>query len=618
MMLLSWLPLMNRRPGPARSLSRQRRRPKIEQLEDRFVPTGLDAVMFWNQVALQATVVDNGVDAPRLQIGPTRASRVLAIESLAVFDAVNSITHTYTPYLTSVEAPRGASIEAAASVAAYETLTAMYPYQEHTFLADMFHSMADIPIIPALEGAAVGHIVAQRMLAARANDGSDNNTPYTYGQLPGQWRADPIRMPTVDPLGPNWGGVTPFALQSADEFMPPPPPDLTSLLYAQNYEVTKDYGTLFSTIRTDDQTETGVFWGYDAQPYVCAPVRLYNQITEAVSIQEGLTEVQNARLFALVNMTMADGAIAAWNDKYTYNFWRPVTAIRENDPGTGPSGLGSGNPYLYNPDQGIDEGDPNWGPFGAPAHDGYGNFTPPFPSYTSGHAVIGGSMLAILTDFFQTNNLQFTVTTDDFNTQAENQYGDILDLQPRTFAHFSDAADENAQSRIYLGIHFDFDKEQGVAEGYRIADYDFNNELQPLHGQQTGIADNILNTVLAPQMANDFANELATIGFNPSTAGRTAGAAALTIGVPTSGVAVVAPANLGLQTNSPSNSVVTQMAGEQTDGSHTFATPSSSANPGAVDTSQLVGAHQSVPIQGGNLAFDQTLNSPELLEPLSQ
>ncbi len=502
-------------------------RPKVEQMEDRCVPAAFDAVFFWNQVALQATVVDNGADAARVQIGPTRASRVLAIESLAVFDAVNSIDRTYTPYMTSVDAPRDASINAAASVAAFETLSAMYPTQQGSFTLALVRSLAGIPAKAALDGAVVGNTVAQRLLAARANDGSDNNTPYTYGQLPGEWRPDPIRVPTVDPLGPNWGSVTPFALQSGDQFIAPAPPDITSLEYAENYEVTKAYGALFSTVRTEEQTETGVFWGYDAQPYVCAPVRLYNQIIEGISKEEHLSEVQNARLFALTNMAMADAAISGWNDKFTYNYWRPVTAIRENDPGTGPTGLGSGNPYLYNPGQGIDEGDPNWGPFGAPATDGYGNFTPPFPSYTSGHAVIGGSMFAILTDFFQSNNIRFTVATDQFNTQMENQYGDILNLPPRTYAHFSDAADENAQSRVYIGVHFDFDKQQGVDEGYRIADYVFNNELQPLQGRtQTGIAVNVLNTVLAPQMANDFANELATIGYNPgaaATGGRSAG-----------------------------------------------------------------------------------------------
>ncbi len=555
---------------PWRSRSKTSRaepfRPKVEQMEDRCVPAAFDAVFFWNQVALQATVVDNGADAARVQIGPTRASRVLAIESLAVFDSVNSIDRTYTPYMTSVDAPRDASINAAVSVAAFETLSAMYPSQQGSFTLALVRSLAGIPAKAALDGAIVGNTVAQRLLAVRATDNSDDNTPYTYGQLPGQWRPDPIRVPVADPLGQNWGRVTPFALQSGDQFIAPAPPDITSLEYAENYEVTKAYGALFSTVRTEEQTETGVFWGYDAQPYVCAPVRFYNQIIEGISKQEHLSEVQNARLFALTNMAMADAAISGWNDKFTYNYWRPVTAIRENDPGTGPTGLGSGNPYLYNPSQGIDEGDPNWGPFGAPATDGYGNFTPPFPSYTSGHAVIGGSMFAILTDFFQTNNIRFVAATDQFNTQAENQYGDFLNLPPRTYAHFSDAADENAQSRVFIGVHFDFDKVQGVDEGYQIADYVFNNELQPLHGRQTGIAMNVLNTVLAPQMANDFANELATIGYNPdaaATGGRSAhvaeALAALDVGS-ASTVGLSPSSKSGLPVDGPIVAAATQSA----------------------------------------------------------
>jgi hypothetical protein len=497
--------------------SERRRTLTLERLEERCLLSG-DAVFFWNTVAINATVVDHSLTSPRLQIGPTRTSRVLAMESLAVFDAVNSITHTYTPYMTSVPALPGASIDAAASVAAHDVLVALYPYQRQTFDRDLVHSLEGIPLIPALEGAAVGYIVGQRMLAARADDGSQIDAAgqpvnYTYGRLPGQWRPDPLRNPPLDPLTPDWGGVQPFALQSAEQFGAPPPPAITSLEYAQAYEVTKAYGALFSTYRTYDQMKTGIFWGYDAQPDVCAPVRFYDQITQVMCVQQGLTEVQNARLFALVNMALADAAITSWNDKYSYDLWRPVTAIRENDPGTGPTGLGSGNPYLYDQGQGIDEGDPNWGPFGAPANDGMNNFTPPFPAYTSGHATIGGAMFGILTDYFQSNDIPFTCATDEANTQPVDQYGNPVELDPRTFNHFSDAADENAQSRIYLGIHYDFDKQQGVDSGYRIADYVFNNELQPLSGHQTGIAGDVLSNVLMPQMANDFADELTTIGL---------------------------------------------------------------------------------------------------------
>src|SRR5262249_49058969 len=201
-----------------------------------------------------------------------------------------------------------------------------------------------------------------------------------YGQLPGEWRADPLH-PNATPLTPDWGLVAPFAIKSATQFGAPLPPSITSKEYADAYEEVKALGgdgVHTPTIRTQDQTDIGIFWGYDAQPGLCAPVRFYNQIAEVISKQEGLTEIQNARFFALINVAMADAAITVWNDKYRYNFWRPVTAIRENDLGTGPSLLGSGNPFL------VGQGDPTWQPLGAPADNHNGtNFTPPFPSYTS-------------------------------------------------------------------------------------------------------------------------------------------------------------------------------------------------------------------------------------------
>src|SRR5262249_6038581 len=142
----------------------------------------------------------------------------------------------------------------------------------------------------------------------------------------------------------------------------------------------------------------------------------YNQIAETLAVQQHNSVVDNARFFALINLAMADAGITSWDGKYDYNFWRPVTAIRENDPGTGPTGLGSGNPYLYNPALGIDEGAPNGKPLGAPADNGSGtNFTPPFPSYASGHSTFGGAVFQMMADFFGTDNIHFTIGSDEFN-----------------------------------------------------------------------------------------------------------------------------------------------------------------------------------------------------------
>jgi hypothetical protein len=464
-----------------RKTPRAVRRPlTLEPLEERCLLSG-DMVLHWNAVAIEATKVDHGLGAPGLQFGPTRASRALAIVQGAFFDAVNSIDRQYTPYLIQLPAPHSASIDAAVAEAAHETLVSLYPYQKAYFDAELASSLQGIPLVPAVEGVAVGYLVAHYVLQARANDGSQidavgqpNN--YVYGQQPGQWRADPLH-PDATPLTPDWGGVTPFVVQSATQFSAPPPPAITSQEYADAYLEVQALGGKDSTVRTDVETDVGLFWGYDAQPGLCAPVRFYNQIAEVIAQQEGNSEVENARYFALVNFAMADAAITCWNDKYNYALWRPVTAIRENDPGTGPTGLGSGNPYLEG------QGDPDWQPLGAPADNGAGtNFTPPFPSYTSGHATFGAALFRMMADFYGTDDVHFTIVSDEFNTITVDQFGNRRPLIPRSYDSFSQASEENGQSRIYLGIHWRFDKVEGINLGTRIADYVFGHFLRPLRG----------------------------------------------------------------------------------------------------------------------------------------
>jgi hypothetical protein len=337
----------------------------------------------------------------------------------------------------------------------------------------------------------VGGIIGEGYNIVRANDGSQidapgHQPPFTYGQLPGQWRADPLH-PNATPLTPQWGEVAPFVVQSATQFGAPPPPSITSLAYAQAYEQVKAIGAADAEAtgaRTENQTNIGFFWGYDAHPGLCAPVRFYNQIVEDVAQQAGNTVEQNARLFALANFAMADAGITCWNDKYRYNYWRPVTAIRENDPGTGPTGLGSGNPYL------VGQGDPTWSPLGAPADNHNGtNFTPPFPSYTSGHATFGAATFKVLEDFYHSdaipNGGKITIISDEFNTVTIDQNGHVRPLLPRTYNSFSQMAGENAQSRIYLGIHWHFDAVEGIRSGDAIGDYVFTHALLPRHGQVT-------------------------------------------------------------------------------------------------------------------------------------
>jgi hypothetical protein len=470
------------RKAPKRSRQKQPCRLYLELLEDRCLLSG-DVVLEWNALAIEAARIDHGLNAPRLQFGPTRVSRALAIVHAAIFDAVNAIDQSYTPYrVTDVHASPGASIEAAAAQAGHDTLVALYPYLTPMFDQALAADLRGISPARARQGIDVGSAVAQEILAARAKDGSQIDAAgqpvhYTYGQLPGQWRADPFHA-SAAPLTPDWGGVTPFGVLSATQFRAPPPPAITSKEYADAYEEVKAIGgdgIHTPTIRTPEQTLIGLFWGYDVSPGLCAPVRFYNQIAEVIARQQGNTEVQNARFFALINIALADGGITCWNDKYRYSYWRPVTAIRENDPGTGPSGLGSGNPFL------LGQGDPTWQPLGAPADNGSGtNFTPPFPSYTSGHATFGAALFRMMADFYGKDNIHFTIVSDEFNTITVDQFGNPRPLIPRSYDSFSQAAEENGQSRIYLGIHWRFDKVEGIRCGDGIADYIFANLLRPV------------------------------------------------------------------------------------------------------------------------------------------
>src|SRR6266404_2318905 len=216
-------------------------------------------------------------------------------------------------------------------------------------------------------------------------------------------------------------------------------------------------------IFTPEQTIAGIYWGYDAQPSLCAPVVVYNQIAVQIGSEHHLSVTENARMLAVVNVAMADAGIAAWETKYFYKFWRPVAAIREADAGTGPSGLGDGNPATV--------GDATWMPLGAPADNSdETNFTPPFPAYTSGHATFGGALFETLRRFYGTDHIRFTFVSDEFNGVTKDQFGNTRPLIPRTFETLSQAEDENGQSRIYLGIHWRFDKVNGIRQGEQIAD----------------------------------------------------------------------------------------------------------------------------------------------------
>ena len=182
-----------------------------------------------------------------------------------------------------------------------------------------------------------------------------------------------------------------------------------------------------------------------------------------------------ARLLALVNVAMADAGVAIWESKYHYDLWRPITGIREADEGTGPTGLGDGNPDTV--------GDPDFLPLGAPASNLTGpNFTPPFPAYPSGHAGFGGAIFQTLRRFYGTDRVRFTFVSDEFNGKTLDNTGAVRPYWPRTFSSLSEAEEENGQSRIYLGIHWRFDKVEGIAQGRRVADWVFTHVFRPERG----------------------------------------------------------------------------------------------------------------------------------------
>jgi hypothetical protein len=457
--------LRNHRPRPCISL-------RLEVLEDRIVPAA-DVVLEWNAIALEAQVLDNAIGGPAQQAGPTRASRALAIVQAAVFDAVNSVDPHYTPYLVQVPALPGASLQAAAAKAAHDTLAALYPAFTPFFDTALAQDLSAISPAAAKAGALVGRVVAAVTLLARSHDGSAVNVPYTPGTAPGDWQPDPLH-PTQQALTPGWGSVSPFVIPSAETFGAPPPPALTSTAYAAAFQEVKDFGgdgVTTPTLRTPEQTQIGIFWAYDGQPGMGTPVRLYNQIAEVIAQQEHNTVTQNARFFALINLSMADAGITAWDTKYDDNFWRPITAIRAANT--------DGNPATV--------ADATWTPMGAMADNGNGtNFTPPFPAYVSGHATFGAALFRIMADFYGRDDIHFTIGSDEFNGVTKDQNGNVRPVVTRSFDSFSQAAEENGQSRIYLGIHWSFDKVQGLKEGTAIADFVFAHALRPLHHHQDG------------------------------------------------------------------------------------------------------------------------------------
>jgi hypothetical protein len=466
--------------GPRYNARQQQQSPK--RYPFRHGNNSLDRLKHWNEVAIDASGLDHTPVAPgenRVfgeQLGPGRSARAMAIVHIAIFDAINAIEGGFESYTGIPRVHLNHSVDAAIAQAAHDTLVAMFPSQTSAMDDALAEDLNDIPGGPAKQnGIELGHRAAAAILALRVGDHSNHPEPrvgieYIPGDAAGIWRQDPISLIPLA-LGARWGEVTPFVLNSASQFRVPPPPPMSSNAYRVAFNEVKRLGgddIVTPTIRNDEQTFIGIYWAYDGTPSLCAPPRLYNQIAMTIAEKQDTDDVLDlARLLALVNTSMADAGTAIWESKYFFKFWRPVTGIREADPGTGPTGTGDGNPFTM--------GDITFSPLGAPFSNGTGpNFTPPFPAYPSGHAGFGGALFQTLRRFYGTDRIRFTFVSDEFNGITVDNEGNI----ERRFRTLSEAEEENGQSRIYLGIHWAFDKTEGISQGRRVANWVFDHSFR--------------------------------------------------------------------------------------------------------------------------------------------
>src|SRR5262252_1713041 len=388
----------------------------------------LSQVVEWNKTLLVV------VRTPGAQPATVHPTRSFAIMHAAIYDAVNAIDGTHQPYLVHLNASHFASQEAPAAAAAHEVLVKLYPSFQATLDAQFQQALAQLPNGGQANGINIGRTVADRILALRSNDGSNAQPiPYVFGNVPGDYQSTPPNFPG-QPQFTHWSRVTPFALEAADQFRPGGPPKLTSDRYADAFEQVKSLGIANSTTATTDQALTGRFWNGAIQNY-------WNEIAQTAALAHDLTTAENARLFALLNLSFADGVIAFYDAKYTYNFWRPVTAIR--------AAATDGNPET--------EADPNWLPE-------VGN-TAPDPSYPGAHAVIAAAGAEVLISFFHRDHFDFDVTSE------------VLPGVVRSFTSFPAAAEEATLSRIFAGVHFLSDLTTGQRLGADVADFIVDNFL---------------------------------------------------------------------------------------------------------------------------------------------
>ena len=406
-----------------------------------------DAVTDWNLIASNAIVVTAG------QPPPVSALSFAMVQG-AVYDAVNAIDRGHQPYLSEPPSNPTDSKEAAAATAAFRVLvgfpdlSGLFPAQLPTLqpLYDAYIAgLPDNPPGSKAAGITIGETTGRAMLVARMNDGRFGPPPTLYPPAPGIWRPTPPNYAS-DPA-PWVGNVLTFIVPSAEMLRTDGPNALTSAEYAEDFNEVKDLGSLTSITRTADETDAAIFWQDHAHA-------LFNRIFRTLAASQQLDIVANARLFAMTNLAAADAAIGCWNDKYYWQFWRPITGIREADT--------DGNPAT--------QADPTWLPLFDPAtpvcHPP-ALFTPPFPDHPSGHACATGAFMHTLKNFFGTDKIGFTAFSNKSCTT-------------RSFARFSDALKEVIDARVWGGIHFRTADTQGAVLGKKVAQYLKKHYFQPV------------------------------------------------------------------------------------------------------------------------------------------
>jgi hypothetical protein len=393
-----------------------------------------DVVLDWNAIMVSTVATQQ----------PFAQARFAAIMQLAVFEAVNAITGDYNAYRVTNTAPSDASPEAAAIAAAYTVLKNYFPGNAVALDAARVSSLAAIADGPAkTSGITTGERTAAAVIAMRDSDGSAPPAFYLPGlPNPGEWQP----TPSCTSAGGNflqWRNVKPFGIRSADQFRLDAPPALKSARYARDYNEVRTVGGINSAFRSQDRSDVARFYAN------VSPTAVWNPVARQLSISEGKSLSENARAFALLNIAISDGAVATFDTKYTYNFWRPETAIRSGDL--------EGNRTT--------DPDPAFGPFIS---------TPCFPGYPSAHGTLSSAAREVLERLYGARRHSIIVSNPAVPGIALK------------YSKLKEITEDISDARVYGGIHFRFDQDAGADLGRLVGEYVYKYNLGPAHGCTCG------------------------------------------------------------------------------------------------------------------------------------